>query len=90
MEGISINKINGLSLLARLDRIEAAIEKSIQPATAKLLTRKQVAEMFGITLPTVWDWTKKNILTAYKIGNKVYYKLNEVEAALTQISGERN
>jgi predicted DNA-binding transcriptional regulator AlpA len=54
-----------------------------------LLKRNEVAEIFGVTKVTIWDWTKKNILKAYKIANKVYYKQHEIEAALTQISGER-
>ncbi len=46
------------------------------------ITRKEVAERFKISLVTVHDWTKKKVLTAYKIGNKVFYKRCEVEQAL--------
>jgi len=43
--------------------------------------------MFAISLVTVNEWRKKGILKAYKIGNRVYFKRNEVEAALVEIKG---
>ena len=49
------------------------------------ITRKQVAEILSISLVSVDDWTKRNILTAYRISNKKRYKRHEVESALTKI-----
>jgi hypothetical protein len=49
------------------------------------ITRKQVAEILSISLVSVDDWTKRNILTAYRISNKKRYKKHEVENALTKI-----
>src|ERR1035437_9016644 len=46
------------------------------------LTRAQVAEMLKCDLSTVHNWTKKGILIPYGIGNRVYYKRQEVEAAM--------
>ena len=47
-----------------------------------LLTREETAEMLSISLVTLWDWTKKDIIPAYRIGNKVRYKKSEVNLAL--------
>lgn len=49
------------------------------------ITRKQVGEILSISLVTVDDWSKRNILTVYRIGNKKRFKLAEVENALTKI-----
>lgn len=49
------------------------------------ISRKEVGEILSISLVSVDMWTKKNILTAYRIGNKKRFKRNEVENALTKI-----
>lgn len=51
----------------------------------KLLTRKDTAKLLRISLPTLHDWTKTGIVKAYRIGNRVLYKLEEVKEALLKI-----
>jgi excisionase family DNA binding protein len=46
------------------------------------LTRKEVCERLKISLATLHAKTKLGILTGYKIGRKVLYKPDEVDAAL--------
>ena len=46
------------------------------------LTRKDTAEYFGVSLPTIHDWTKKGILTPYKMGNRTYLSKPELIAKL--------
>ncbi|GGK48445.1 MULTISPECIES: helix-turn-helix domain-containing protein [Flavobacteriaceae] len=53
------------------------------------LTRKQVAEIFKISMVTISDWNKKGILKPYRIGNLIRYKSNEIEEALTEIPFRR-
>jgi excisionase family DNA binding protein len=48
----------------------------------QLLTRQQVADLFSVSLVTIWDWSRKDILPTYKIGNKVRFKKGEVLLAL--------
>lgn len=48
----------------------------------KLLTRDETAEMLSISLVTLWDWTRKDLIPAYRIGNKVRYRKGEVLNAL--------
>lgn len=43
-----------------------------------LLTREETAKLLSVSLVTLWDWTKKDILPAYRIGNKIRYKKSEV------------
>jgi excisionase family DNA binding protein len=49
------------------------------------VTRKDVSEILSISIVTVDDWTRKGILTAYRIGNQKRFKRSEVENALTKI-----
>ena len=91
---IQIENVGASDLFDRLDKMENAINAlSIQPTSTATkpetvyITRRQVADFFKITLVTVHDWTKKGILTAYKIANRVYYKRVEVEQALTKKGG---
>ena len=50
------------------------------------LTRAEVAELFKIDLSTLHNWTKKKKLKAYGIGNRVYYKREEVNNSLTPLN----
>lgn len=87
--------MDGNTLAARLTAIEGAINQiaatlTPQPAGSKeYLTRKEVANLLQITLVTVNDWTRKGILKGYKIGKRVYYKPQEVTAAMVQKGGTR-
>lgn len=74
------------------DELLEAISKMLDEKLPKLaslppvemdtfITRQQVAEMFGITLPTVHKWINEGILTPYKIGHKTRFILKEVKAA---------
>lgn len=52
----------------------------------QLLTREETSELLAVSLVTLWDWTRKGLVPAYRIGNKVRYKKKEVLAALKQMN----
>lgn len=47
------------------------------------ISRNDVAKMLGVSFTTLYSWNRKKILIAYSIGNRVYYKRDEVNNALT-------
>jgi excisionase family DNA binding protein len=49
------------------------------------LSRKEVAKLLKITLPTLHDWTKLRYLKAYKMGTRVLYKESEVIETLEKV-----
>ena len=51
-----------------------------------LLTREETAKLLSVSLVTLWKWTKKDIVPAYRIGSKVRYKKKEVLEALKQMN----
>lgn len=56
------------------------------PDKDTLLTRQQTAELLSVSLVTLWDWTKKDIVPAFRIGNKVRYKKQQILEALQQMN----
>lgn len=49
------------------------------------LTRKEVADLLKCDLSTIWLWCKKGKLNPYGIGNRTYFKRNEIELALIKV-----
>ena len=63
-----------------------AVKKHLQPKQPnEYLTRKEVSEMLKIDLSSVHNWSKRWILIPHQIGNRVYYKLQEVENAIVKL-----
>lgn len=56
------------------------------------LTRQEVAKLLKVSLVTLTDWTNKGLLKSYRLGQKVYYKAAEIDAAMIEIKrgGQRN
>lgn len=53
-----------------------------QKEATKFVTRRQAAEILGISLKTLNTYTKKRILQSYRMGAKVLYKRAEIFAAI--------
>lgn len=85
---LEINGVNMSELASQLQRIETQLltisTNPQSPTDTELLTRKEVSELLSITLPTVHEWTKKGILKAYRMGNRLKYKKAEIMETLTQ------
>jgi excisionase family DNA binding protein len=56
------------------------------PDNDRLLTREETSKMLSVSLVTLWDWTRKDLIPAYRIGNKVRYKKGEVLEALQKMN----
>jgi len=50
----------------------------------KLLTRQETCEILSINKTTLWRWTKEGKIPSHNIGNRVYYKLSEIQGSLTK------
>lgn len=75
------------------DFIQEAIQSELthikQPTdkdnSERIYTRKEVANLLSISLPTLNVWTKEGTIKAYRIGSQVRYKHSDVEQALQEI-----
>ncbi len=77
----AVTEIYNEILLLRIQLEE--IQKNFVPKLPpEYLTRAELAEILKCDLSTIHNWTKKGKLKPYGIGNRVYYKRNEVESSL--------
>lgn len=59
------------------------LEKSIKDnEPTRYYTAEQICERFSITKPTIHEYRKRNIIKSYRLGSRVYYRLDEIEAAM--------
>lgn len=85
MKTIVLSKDELIELLDQ--RLEFAISKlefqeKNKKEEDKLLTRHDVAQLFGVTLVTVNEWCKKDILITHRMNSRVYFYKSEVMEAL--------
>ncbi len=80
IECISVEQFKN-ELLAEIKQLLETY-MSQQTEQDEILSRQQTAELLKVSLVTLWDWTKKDIIPAYRIGKKVRYKKSEVLASL--------
>ena len=90
--------LQGLTIEQFLLQIDTVIEKKIGEILKKkdrenkytYLSRKEVAALFHITLPTLHEWTKLGRVKRYKIGNRVLYRSDELEESLRERKFKRD
>lgn len=54
--------------------------------TPKYLTRREVADLLKITLPTLFDYTRTGKIKGHRIGSRVLYTEEEVTRAVKEIA----
>lgn len=73
-------------ILKGIDTRLEKLSKNFQPKEpTKFLGRHDVAEMLNVGITTVHNWTVSGFLKSYGIGRRVYYKREEVEAAIVEL-----
>lgn len=88
IENISIDVLKTELLLEFKNVITTLLNEKKEVDT--LLTRQETANLLNVSLVTLWDWTRKDVVPAYRIGYKVRYKKSEVLASLKQINRFKN
>lgn len=85
---VQVEKTNKNDLLDDLRTLLQGFVSTLTTATPddQLLTRDETAKMLSVSLVTLWDWTRKDLIPAYRIGNKVRYKKSEVLEALQKMN----
>lgn len=90
--------LNGINVDELIEKIGELIDKKLNKEQSHLfsanqtnfLSRQEVAQLLKISLPTLNEWTKLGWLQSYKIGNRVLYKSDEVEAAILKVSNYKH
>lgn len=87
IENISVDELVSTITKKVLDSLESSLKLLQQEKNQELLlTRLETANYLQINLTTLYIWTKKGKLKAYGLGNRVYYKKNEIDEALIRIN----
>jgi len=50
------------------------------------LTVEEVAQLFKVSLSTIYSWRKNGILKACQIGGRVYFKQTEIDSAVIDLN----
>lgn len=89
---ILIDELSWEELNTRLQKMEQSIYKGVKSLlTTKekvdetYLTRNEVCELLKINLGTLRNWSIKGKLQKYKLGDRVYYKLSQINEALKTV-----
>ena len=57
-----------------------------QPPDQELLTREEACKLLKVDSSTIWRWTNKGKITAYGIGNRRFYKKEELISSLIMLN----
>jgi hypothetical protein len=88
--GLTIDELK--NLVGQVIKTEFdAVKKHLQPKQPNdYLTRKEVSEMLKIDISSVHNWSKRGVLKPLQIGNRIYFKLQDVENSIVQLKRSRN
>lgn len=88
--------IQGLTPKDLENLIDRVLEKRLsslpinQPAEEKskdgLINRKEAACMLRVTTVTLDNWTKLGLITARRVGGRIYYTQKDIDEALKKVS----
>ena len=81
MRGLTENIVADLK--SELQQISINLQPKSHP---EFITSKEACEILKVTLPTLFDWRKRNIIPFYKIANKIRFKRSDIENSLTKIN----
>lgn len=59
------------------------------PEPLEYITRKETAQILGVSLVTLNEWTKTGTIQGYRISSRVRYKKSEVLNSLTKVKHGR-
>ncbi|WP_396212766.1 helix-turn-helix domain-containing protein [Flavobacterium sp.] len=66
------------------------VKKQFQEKDSEILmTRKETCEFFKIDSTTLWHWTNKGKIDSYGIGNRRYYKKEDLLNSLVLLNVKR-
>jgi excisionase family DNA binding protein len=84
-----LSEITALFGLVVEEKLKGINLQHPQPKT-EYLTRQETAQLLGVTLPTLHEWTKNGTIQGTRIGTRVRYRLADVEASLKDIQNVKS
>jgi predicted DNA-binding transcriptional regulator AlpA len=66
------------SIEQKIETLKVSFQPPPQKEEERFLDTKQVAELYGVSTVSIWQWEKANILKSYRIGNLKRFKYSEL------------
>ncbi len=82
MSSIPLNELR--TVISETVKIEFEKHNQTPQPDNEYISRKTTAQILGISLPTLNDYTKKGLVPSYRIGSRIRYKKEEVFSSLNQ------
>ena len=82
MEAIILSKDQYAELVARLDEITQRLNTKNEPKKDTFLDNQEFLILMKISKRTAQTWRDEGRISFSQVGNKIYYKLSDVEKLL--------
>ena len=82
MEAVILSKDQYNDLVNRIDEIKSAIDLKQKQPSEQFLDNQQFIDTMKVSKRLAQSWRDEGVISFSKIGNKIYYKLSDVEALM--------
>jgi excisionase family DNA binding protein len=86
IRNLTVNDLQNIIRTTMREEIQILLTKKGDP---RYLTRKEAAELLKISLPTLHEYTRHGLVKGFRIGNRILYKLEDLEQDLKIIEVNR-
>lgn len=76
--------VEAIKQVVQIEIAKIGDQNTPQANLREVLTRKETAELLGVSLVTIHDWSRSGIIHPYKLGNRTYFKRSEIMEVLNQ------
>lgn len=84
MEAIILSKDQYAELVSRLDEITTRLNAKNEPKKDTFLDNQEFLILMKISKRTAQTWRDEGRISFSQVGNKIYYKLSDVEKLLNE------
>ena len=80
--------VKDIDLIRELLRevLRTELKEVVDKCEVELVTRKEAARLLRVDVSTIHNWTKQDLIKAYGIKHRVYYKKTELISALKELN----
>lgn len=84
MEAVILTKDQYQQLIAKLDEIVTRLNTKTDPKKDTFLDNQEFLQLMKISKRTAQTWRDEGRISFSQVGNKIYYKLSDVEKLLQE------
>ena len=84
MEAIILTKEQYTEIVTRLENITQQLNSKVGPKKETFLDNQEFLLLLKISKRTAQTWRDEGKISFSQVGNKIYYKLSDVEKLLTE------